>query len=85
MFVPVSSTTLLEFTVAVRLSNTRFPPIILKLSAPPEMVSNPSSVGLNGGEVSVGGQQSDLSSLAAVAVNTEPATIFFIVGPVRLI
>ena len=49
------------------------------------MVSNPSSVGLKGGEVSVGGQQSDLSSLATVAVNLEPATIFFIVGALRLI
>ena len=59
-------------------SNLRAPPVISKLGSP-LVVSNPSSVGLNGGEVSVGGQQRDLSSEALVTVKLEPGLIFLVI------
>jgi hypothetical protein len=48
------------FTVALNASNLTLPPVSSRFGEV-VVVSNPSSVGLNGGEVSVGGQQSDLS------------------------
>ena len=47
-------------TVALKLSNFILPPSILRFGKL-EVVSNPLSVGLNGGEVSVGGQHYERS------------------------
>jgi hypothetical protein len=70
-------------TTAVNSSNITFPDSIRRLGAgvgPVDVVSNPSKVALNGGEVSVGGQQSCLSPESPVTVKFAPATKARIVG-----
>ena len=64
--------------VAERELNKIFPDSILKFFASGD-VSNPFSVALNGGEVSVGGQHNVLSSLADVTVRFAPELTFSIV------
>ena len=55
------------FTVAISESNTTLPPVI-SIFGDVLVDSKPSSMALNGGEVSVGGQQSCLSAPELVAV-----------------
>ena len=78
---------------ALKLSNFILPLSILRFLKD-EVVSNPSSVGLNGGEVSVGGQHKERSpSLALVLVTVKfppeakaavVAGLIVIVEPVKL-
>jgi hypothetical protein len=79
--------------VALKLSNFILPLSILRFGNP-EVVSNPLSVGLNGGEVSVGGQHNERSPSAnrvLVTVKFPPdaiaavvAGLIVIVEPVKL-
>ena len=77
--IDVSSAVTLPEPFTIRLLNTKFPCLILRFRLS-EVVSNPASVGANGGDVSVGGQQSDLSSGELVAVKLESAAIFLAVA-----
>ena len=67
------------FTVAMSESNTTLPPVI-SIFGEVLVDSKPSSMALNGGEVSVGGQQSCLSAPELVAVKLAPATMFLVVA-----
>jgi hypothetical protein len=66
-------------TTAVNASNITFPDSIRRLGES-DIVSNPSKVAVNGGEVSVGGQQSCLSPESPVTVKFAPATKARVVG-----
>ena len=77
MFIPVEITFIS--------SNLTLPPFILRLGKF-VLVSNPSSVGVNGGEVSTGGQHKVLSPLAAGAIDIlSPLSKSFMVALLKVI